>query len=182
MDIDAMHQKLADDEVVRNADEFHTVVTDALHAYTWVVESVEDCHNHLDRYNEDAAALLKEVHESAAEALDTIEDACADFKRAFDKLAKFAWPMQARDIYRMAILDAIHLHGGSSFSVYIPETVKALLGPDETAWPAAIGKARCQLEEAGLMTLPAAGVLQLTEKGKEVAEKRAKEHLENISS
>ena len=63
MDIHIMHQKLADDEVLRNADQFHTAIVDALHTYTWVVESVEDCHDNLDAYNEKAAELLKEVHQ-----------------------------------------------------------------------------------------------------------------------
>ena len=178
MDIDAMHRKLADDEVLKNAREFSDAVDGLLCKYTWVAESVEDCHENLEAYHDEAAELLREVSETALQALNNIEDACADFRGAFEKLAQFAWPFPPRDIYRMAIVDTIHLHGGSSFAMYIPDTVQAMLGTEETVSPIALQRSRQQLEEEGLlaMDLPA-GVWQLSEKGMEFARERAQNRM-----
>ena len=168
-----MHRKLADDEVLKNAREFSDAVDGLLWKYTWVAESVEDCHENLEPYHDEAAELLREVSETALQALNSIEDACAEFRGAFEKLARFAWPFPPRDIYRMAIVDTLHLQGGASFAMYIPDTVQAMLGAEETAWPIALQRARWQLEEEGLLAtdLPA-GVWQLSERGMELAQNR----------
>ena len=76
MDIDAVHQKLADDEVLGKADEFNQIIANALFKYTCAAESVEDCHTYLDKEGgREASVLLREVHRTAARALNRIDEA-----------------------------------------------------------------------------------------------------------
>ena len=88
MNIDAVHQKIADDEALPKAEAFGEAVSDALFAYTCATESVEDCYRALDpQGNEEAAVLLREVYETAAQSLNAIDDALRDYNAAFRKLA-----------------------------------------------------------------------------------------------
>ena len=180
MNIDAVHQKLADDEILRKADEFSQIVGNALFKYTCAAESVEDCHTYLDKEGgRQASALLREVHRTAARALDRIDEANHQFSAAFSKLADWAEQRPPRDTYRMAAIDALHSLGGRAPAHDVLDKEKELLiAAGETPWLGTIGRAENELIESGLVVVeprsewPA--VWALSDAGKQLAEERAR--------
>ncbi len=144
MNIDAVHQKIADDEALPKAEAFGEAVSDALFAYTCATESVEDCYRALDpQGNEEAAALLREVYETAAQSLNAIDDALRDYNAAFRKLAGFARPLEPRDLHGMAAVDALYALGGSAPIEDVIERVNGrLAAAGETAWAGTVARAR----------------------------------------
>ena len=180
MNINAVHQKLADDEVLRKADEFSQIVGRALFEYTCASESVEDCQTYLDEEGgREASALLRDVHSTAARALDRIDEANHQFSAAFRKLADWAQARPPRDTYRMAAIDALHSLGGRAPGSDILDKEKELLiAAGETPWLGTIGHAESVLIESGLVVVeprsewPA--VWALSDAGKQLAEERAR--------
>ena len=176
MDITAVHQKLADDDVLKNAKVFQDAVGTLLFEYTWVIESVEDCYHHLDEQGKaEAGALLRSVHETAQGALNTIESANERFRKAFGELEGFAKPLPPRDVYETSVVDALHTLGGVAHWSDIWKNVKqAMKAMNEPAW---LGMTYRRLPElmAGdlLRNGPTPGTYELTDTGRELATQRA---------
>lgn len=180
MNINVVHQKLADDEVLRRASAFSEVVGMALFEYTCTAESVEDCCNNLDEEgNEEAVALLREVYRKAARALDRIDDAHGDYCDAFRKLADFVNPAQPRDIFKMSIVDALYALNGRALRTDITYTAEEFLGDaKEDLWPATFERAIHDLQQGGFLTAWPPGMCRFTDKGWELAERRLQEPAE----
>ena len=176
MNIDAVHQKIADDEALPKAEAFGEAVSDALFAYTCAAESVEDCSRSLDpQGNEEAVALLSEVSESAAQSLCAIDDALRVYNDAFRKLADFARPLETRDIHGMAALDALYALGGSApIRDVIQRVNDRLAAAEESAWAGTVARACAKAIEEGMMFVgPNRWTWTLSAKGGELAEQRA---------
>lgn len=176
MNIDAVHQKIADDEALAKAEAFGEAVSGALFAYTCAAESVEDCWRSIDpQGNEEAAALLMDVSQTASRSLSAIDDALLDFSDAFRKLADFARPLEPRDIHGMAAVDALHALGGSAPIAQVIERVNDLLASaEEPVWPGSVGRACAKVIAEGLMFVgPNRWTWTLSAKGGELAERRA---------
>ena len=177
MNIDAVHQKLADDEVFTKAEAFGEIVGDALFEYTCTAESVEDCWRHLDEQgNGEAVELLRDVYERATAALDAIENAHRDYAKAFEDLAAFAAPICPRDIFKRSVLDALFSLNGRAPVNEVMETAKGLLGDSgEELWPGTLRRAMHDMQRDGLLTADPPGVWRLTDKGWELTQRRLRE-------
>lgn len=176
MNIDAVHQKIADDEALPKAEAFADAVSDALFAYTCASESVEDCRRSLDSQgNEEAAALLRDVSQTASRAMSEIDDALRDYSDAFRRLADFARPLEPRDIHGMAAVDALYALGGSAPIGDVIERVNdRLAAAEEPAWAGSVARACAKVIEDGLMFVgPDRWTWTLSAKGGELAEQRA---------
>ena len=175
MDIDAVHQKLADDDVLRKAKDFQRAIADLLFEYTWVIESVEDCYDHLDEEQAEAGALLRSVHRTAQCALNTIESANERFGRAFTELEDFAEPLSPRDVYETSVVDALHALGGTAHWGDIWKNVQeAMKARKEPAWVGMTYRRLPDLMANGLLrngSLP--GTYELTDAGRALGTQRA---------
>lgn len=183
MNIDAVHQKLADDEVLTKANAFSEIVGNALFEYTCTAESVEDCWRHLDvDGNQGAVELLKDAYECATATLDAIEDAHRDYAEAFEKIAAFAAPVPARNIFKMTVLDALFTLNGRAPVNDVTDTAKALLGDSkEELWSGTLGRAMHDMERGGLLRAEPPGVWRLTDKGWELAQQRLRERVTDVT-
>ena len=171
MDIDAARGKLADDRVVERARELSEEVGGALFRHTCAVESVEDCANHLEG-DDEARALLRDVHRDAAAALAAIERSLRRYSNAMGRLQALAPLPQPSDAVGIAVVDALLAHNGRAATADVLASASALLADAGRAlWPGEVLRGLDDLRRDGAVAI-AAGLCRLTDAGWSGAESR----------